>query len=165
MLGVELNPGPFSIKEHVLIGVLAQSGNGAAYASDILAVLSLYFKRELHAVAGITLLLTTQLIGFGLVRSAVAGLLARNDQGLTLGRFLSPPVAERAPPGSTRQAARASYYSCSERRSRVPALTMPRPHLQAMIWPNSLVTCNMYQTLHGRSGDQGNLRFFIMVFA
>jgi hypothetical protein len=70
LLGLELNPGPFSIKEHVLIGVLAKSGNGAAYASDIAAVLSLYFHRELHALAGITLLLTTQLIGFGLVGRA-----------------------------------------------------------------------------------------------
>lgn len=67
LLGFDLNPGPFSIKEHVLIGVLAKSGNGAAYASDIVAVLDLFFSRELHALAGITLLLTTQLIGFGLV--------------------------------------------------------------------------------------------------
>jgi hypothetical protein len=37
-----------------------------AYASDILAILSLYYKTDLNAVAGITLLLTTQLIGFGM---------------------------------------------------------------------------------------------------
>ncbi|KAL7415982.1 OPT oligopeptide transporter protein-domain-containing protein [Mrakia frigida] len=62
----ELNPGPFSIKEHLLVGVFASSGGSAAYASDILAILSLYYKTELGAIAGVTLLLTTQLIGFSL---------------------------------------------------------------------------------------------------
>ncbi|CED83030.1 Sexual differentiation process protein ISP4 [Phaffia rhodozyma] len=66
LMGFSLNPGPFNIKEHLLIGVLAASGGSAAYASDILAILSLYYKTEVGAVAGTTLLLTTQLIGFGL---------------------------------------------------------------------------------------------------
>lgn len=36
--------------------------------------------------------------------------------------------------------------------------------LQTMIWPNSLVTCSMYSTLHRTTGDQGSLRFFLLVF-
>jgi hypothetical protein len=34
-----------------------------------------------------------------------------------------------------------------------------------MIWPNSLVTCSMYSTLHRTTGDDGSLRFFMLVFA
>lgn len=32
LFGVELNPGPFSIKEHVIVTIMASSGPGAAYA-------------------------------------------------------------------------------------------------------------------------------------
>lgn len=46
--------------------MIASSGGSAAYASDILAILELYYKTSLGAIAGITLLLTTQLIGFSL---------------------------------------------------------------------------------------------------
>ena len=59
------DPGPIRA-EHLLVGVIASSGGSAAYASDILAILELYYKTSLGAVAGITLLLTTQLIGFSL---------------------------------------------------------------------------------------------------
>ena len=66
-----LNPGPFSIKEHILIGIIQGAGTGSAYAADVLAVQELFLGTHLPAMAGITLLLTTQLIGFGL-----AGLVA-----------------------------------------------------------------------------------------
>jgi hypothetical protein len=32
LFGVELNPGPFTIKEHVLITIMASIGSGPAYA-------------------------------------------------------------------------------------------------------------------------------------
>lgn len=67
-----LNPGPFTKKEHLLIGVLAWSGSEASYAGEILSVAELFYKRDLGVVAGLLLLLTTQLIGFGL-----AGLMHR----------------------------------------------------------------------------------------
>lgn len=62
-----LNPGPFNRKEHLLISVLAGSGSNASYAGEIISVQSLYYKQELSALAGMTLLLSTQAIGFGLV--------------------------------------------------------------------------------------------------
>ncbi|GAA5852429.1 hypothetical protein JCM8547_006778 [Rhodosporidiobolus lusitaniae] len=61
-----VNPGPFKAKEHLLIGVLAGSGASAAYAGEIVAVQSLYYKSDLGAFGGLLLLLSTQLIGFGL---------------------------------------------------------------------------------------------------
>ena len=50
----------------MLIGVLAGSGASAAYAGEIISVQSLYYKNDLGFFAGLTLLLSTQLIGFGL---------------------------------------------------------------------------------------------------
>src|SRR5262249_37950674 len=61
-----LNPGPFNRKEHMLIGVAASTGGTSAYAIDILAVQRLFYNREMTALGSILLLLTTQLIGYGL---------------------------------------------------------------------------------------------------
>ncbi|OCF35596.1 OPT family small oligopeptide transporter [Kwoniella heveanensis BCC8398] len=66
VLGWELNPGRFSIKEAILVSVLSSSGASAAYAADILAIMDLYYDTPLSAVPSIILLLTTQCIGFGL---------------------------------------------------------------------------------------------------
>lgn len=61
----ELNPGPFSIKEHLLIAILASSGASSAYASDILNIQELFFNQQMGIIASLTLLITTQTIGFG----------------------------------------------------------------------------------------------------
>ncbi|WVR09034.1 OPT family small oligopeptide transporter [Kwoniella sp. DSM 27419] len=66
VLGWELNPGRFSIKEAILVSVLSSSGASAAYAADILAIMDLYFDMPLSGLPSIVLLLTTQCIGFGL---------------------------------------------------------------------------------------------------
>jgi hypothetical protein len=61
-----LNPGPFSVKEHVLVSVLAGSGSGAAYGADIIAIMDLYYHQTIGHLGGILLLLSTQMLGFGL---------------------------------------------------------------------------------------------------
>lgn len=61
-----LNPGPFSVKEHILISVLAGSGSGAAYGADIISIQDLYYHQDIGSLGGILLLLSTQLLGFGL---------------------------------------------------------------------------------------------------
>src|SRR5689334_21890479 len=38
-----LNPGPFSIKEHVLIGTMAACNTSTAYAVDIVLIQKLYY--------------------------------------------------------------------------------------------------------------------------
>jgi hypothetical protein len=50
-----LNPGPYSIKEHVLTVITAVSGSSAAYGGDILAVQDLYYHQEMGAVGGLLL--------------------------------------------------------------------------------------------------------------
>lgn len=62
----ELNPGRFTLKEHLLIGVLASGASGSAYAGDIVAVQDLYYHRDIGHLGGLLLVLSTQLIGFGL---------------------------------------------------------------------------------------------------
>lgn len=64
--GVELNPGDFSIKEHLLIAVIASSGAHSAYASDILNIQILFFHTRMTTIPSILLLLSTQCLGFGM---------------------------------------------------------------------------------------------------
>jgi len=65
-LEVSLNPGEFSVKEHVLIGVLAGCASSAAYAGDIVAVQDLYYHQDMGHFGALLLILSTQLLGFGL---------------------------------------------------------------------------------------------------
>ncbi|RUS20241.1 hypothetical protein BC937DRAFT_95615 [Endogone sp. FLAS-F59071] len=61
-----LNPGPFNIKEHCLIVIIASSGGVSAYGTDILAVQDLYYKQNLGPLGSILLLLSTQCLGYGI---------------------------------------------------------------------------------------------------
>ncbi|KAH9821600.1 putative oligopeptide transporter [Melampsora americana] len=63
---IELNPGEFSIKEHLLIGVLSGCAASAAYAGDIVAVQDLYYHQDMGHFGSLLLILSTQLLGFGL---------------------------------------------------------------------------------------------------
>ncbi|ORZ06529.1 oligopeptide transporter OPT family [Lobosporangium transversale] len=67
-----LNPGPFSIKEHVLIGTMVACNGGTAYAVDIVVLQKVWYNSEKPFVAGMLLVLTTQVTGF-----AIAGALRR----------------------------------------------------------------------------------------
>ncbi|KAL8253257.1 hypothetical protein R6Q59_036950 [Mikania micrantha] len=60
-----LNPGPFNIKEHVLITIFANSGAGTVYATHILSAVKLFYKKELAFLPAFIVMLTTQVLGFG----------------------------------------------------------------------------------------------------
>lgn len=45
IFGISANPGPFSIKEHVLITIMASVGAASAYATDIIAVQRVYYSQ------------------------------------------------------------------------------------------------------------------------
>ncbi|KAK1224966.1 hypothetical protein PQX77_012115 [Marasmius sp. AFHP31] len=66
LFGLELNPGPFSIKEHVLITVMASVGSGSAYATDIIAVQRVFYNQVYNFSYQWFLVLSTQLIGFSI---------------------------------------------------------------------------------------------------
>ncbi|KAJ6966066.1 hypothetical protein NC652_003830 [Populus alba x Populus x berolinensis] len=62
---VSLNPGPFNMKEHVLITIFANCGAGGVYAVYIITIIKAFYHRGLHPVAAMLLAQTTQLLGYG----------------------------------------------------------------------------------------------------
>ncbi|CAN6482294.1 unnamed protein product [Victoria cruziana] len=64
-----LNPGPFSMKEHVLITIFANAGyafgNGSAYAVGIINIIKAFYKRNISFLAGWLIIITTQVLGYG----------------------------------------------------------------------------------------------------
>ncbi|KAG0378654.1 hypothetical protein BGX24_003220 [Mortierella sp. AD032] len=65
-LKFSLNPGPFSIKEHVLIGTMVSCNTSTAYAVDIVVLQKVFYKTHTPFLGGLLLVLTTQVTGFAL---------------------------------------------------------------------------------------------------
>ncbi|KAG0203826.1 hypothetical protein BGX28_004031 [Mortierella sp. GBA30] len=61
-----LNPGPFNIKEHALIGTAVACCSSTAYAVDIVILQKKYYNDDQGFFAGFMLTLTTQITGFSL---------------------------------------------------------------------------------------------------
>lgn len=61
-----LNPGPFNMKEHVLISIFANAGsafgNGSAYAVGVVTIIKAFYRRKISFLAGWLLIITTQVI-------------------------------------------------------------------------------------------------------
>lgn len=55
-----LNPGPFNMKEHVLISIFANVGSGTAYAIGIINIIRAFYHRNISFVASWILVITTQ---------------------------------------------------------------------------------------------------------
>ncbi|KAH7519916.1 hypothetical protein FEM48_Zijuj08G0088200 [Ziziphus jujuba var. spinosa] len=60
-----LNPGPFNVKEHVLITIFANSGAGNVYAIHIVSAVRIFYKKNLSFLVGMLVVITTQVLGFG----------------------------------------------------------------------------------------------------
>ncbi|KAM6552566.1 hypothetical protein CsatB_013328 [Cannabis sativa] len=60
-----LNPGPFNLKEHVLITIFANSGANGVYAVSIITIVKAFYRRSLHPLAAFLLSQTTQMLGYG----------------------------------------------------------------------------------------------------
>uniref|UniRef100_A0A2P2KAG1 Oligopeptide transporter 1-like isoform X1 n=3 Tax=Rhizophora mucronata TaxID=61149 RepID=A0A2P2KAG1_RHIMU len=60
-----LNPGPFNLKEHVLITIFANCGSGGVYAVSIITSIKAFYRRHINALAAMLLVQTTQLLGYG----------------------------------------------------------------------------------------------------
>ncbi|CAI0440250.1 unnamed protein product [Linum tenue] len=71
-----LNPGPFNIKEHVIITIFANcgvsQGGGDAYSIGAITVMKAYYKQSLSFACALVIVITTQVLGYGW-----AGLLRR----------------------------------------------------------------------------------------
>ncbi|KAJ6475755.1 small oligopeptide transporter [Mycena vitilis] len=119
LFGVPLNPGPFTIKEHVLIIVMAGVGSGSAYATDVVAVQKTFYDQSFGFPFQWMLVVSTQCIGFAI-------------GGITRRFLVNPP---------------------------------------SMIWPNTLVSCALFNTLHsqnyagvGKHPGMSRERFFLLAF-
>ncbi|KAL6304480.1 OPT oligopeptide transporter [Sparassis latifolia] len=99
VFGLSLNPGPFNIKEHVLVTIMAGVAAQTAYATDVVAVQRVWYHQRPNFIYQWMLVISTQLIGF-----SVGGLARR--------MLVEPP---------------------------------------SMIWPNTLVSCALFNTLHSQS--------------
>ncbi|KAL0718430.1 hypothetical protein Bca4012_067752 [Brassica carinata] len=64
-----VNPGPFNMKEHVLISIFANAGSafgsGSAYAVGIVTIIKAFYRRNISFFAGWLLIITTQVLGYG----------------------------------------------------------------------------------------------------
>ncbi|KAJ8764821.1 hypothetical protein K2173_010286 [Erythroxylum novogranatense] len=60
-----LNPGPFNVKEHVLITIFANSGAGSVYAIHVVTVVKVFYKKNITFLVSLLVVLTTQVLGFG----------------------------------------------------------------------------------------------------
>lgn len=60
-----LNPGPFNVKEHVLITIFANSGNSAVFAIHLVTVVKVFYKRHITFFVSLIVVVTTQVLGFG----------------------------------------------------------------------------------------------------
>jgi len=63
---LSLNPGPFNIKEHALIGIAVSSASTAAYAIYVLSVMDLFLHYRVNALGAMILITTTQCLGYGM---------------------------------------------------------------------------------------------------
>ncbi|KZP16413.1 OPT oligopeptide transporter [Athelia psychrophila] len=66
IFGMSLNPGPFTIKEHVFVTICATVGAQSAYATDIIAVQRVYYDQVYNFSYQWLLVVSTQLIGFSI---------------------------------------------------------------------------------------------------
>ncbi|KAF8379766.1 hypothetical protein HHK36_029215 [Tetracentron sinense] len=60
-----MNPGPFNVKEHVLITIFANSGAGTVYAIHIVTAVKIFYKEKLTFLVSLIVVITTQVLGFG----------------------------------------------------------------------------------------------------
>jgi OPT family oligopeptide transporter len=70
-----LNPGPFNMKEHVLISIFANAGSafgsGSAYAVGIITIIKAFYGRSISFIAGWLLIITTQVLVTLIIFSAL----------------------------------------------------------------------------------------------
>ncbi|KAF5331928.1 hypothetical protein D9611_008937 [Ephemerocybe angulata] len=66
IFGLETNPGPFTIKEHVLATIMAIVGSLSAYATDVVAVQKVFYNQNYNFSYQWLLVMSTQLIGFSI---------------------------------------------------------------------------------------------------
>lgn len=65
-LGRFLNPGPFNIKEHLAITIMANSASTSALGLEIIAAERLYYNKQLSGALTFFMLMSSQCLGYGM---------------------------------------------------------------------------------------------------
>ncbi|KAI0426012.1 OPT oligopeptide transporter protein-domain-containing protein [Xylaria sp. FL1042] len=65
-LKCDLNPGPFNIKEHSIIVVMASVSFSVAYATDIILAQLVFYKQNFGIIFQLLLVISTQSLGYGI---------------------------------------------------------------------------------------------------
>ncbi len=63
---IPLNPGPFNIKEHTIIVVMAGVSFSVAYATDIILAQLVFYKQDFGIIFQLLLTISTQSLGYGI---------------------------------------------------------------------------------------------------
>jgi hypothetical protein len=63
---IPLNPGPFNIKEHSIIVVMAGVSFSVAYATDIILAQLVFYKQDFGFIFQVLLTISTQSLGYGI---------------------------------------------------------------------------------------------------
>ncbi|KAF8263738.1 OPT oligopeptide transporter protein-domain-containing protein [Lactarius quietus] len=66
LFGIDINPGSFAIKEHVIVTIMAGVGAQSAYATDMIAVQKVFYNQHTSFGYQWLLVMSTQLIGFSI---------------------------------------------------------------------------------------------------
>jgi len=61
-----LNPGPFNIKEHTAIVIMASTASSVAIAMEVIAALNLYYDTHLNGAVAIFQIFASQMLGYGI---------------------------------------------------------------------------------------------------
>lgn len=69
---ISLNPGPFNVKEHSIIVVMASVSFSVAYATDIILAQVVFYKQDFGIIFQLLLTISTQSLGYG-----IAGILRK----------------------------------------------------------------------------------------
>ena len=69
---ISLNPGPFNVKEHAIIVVMASVSFSVAYATDIILAQKVFYKQDFGILWQMLLVVSTQSLGYG-----IAGMMRR----------------------------------------------------------------------------------------
>ncbi|KAJ8114126.1 hypothetical protein ONZ43_g4976 [Nemania bipapillata] len=62
----DLNPGPFNIKEHSIIVVMASVSFSVAYATDIILAQLVFYKQNFGLIFQLLIVVSTQSLGYGI---------------------------------------------------------------------------------------------------
>ncbi|WVZ82786.1 hypothetical protein U9M48_030013 [Paspalum notatum var. saurae] len=60
-----LNPGPFGVKEHVLVTIFANAGAGSVFAGNLVTSARIFYGQRMSFVVALLIVLTSQVMGFG----------------------------------------------------------------------------------------------------